>query len=294
MSSRKQFQCPHCRIITSNQLSVSIHINMKHEKKRWFKCDICSSMVVNLDPEFISRHYQEQHAIKKSIEKIMDECEIKDKRTIQRLKESIITKEKHPEPSSALVVSEMTHWYTCNECYVPDLYSSKIAIIKHYKDEHALVITTKQAAEECLLDDQEQIKQMIEEGRVEGGFKAAASPPLRLTIKTKTSTNHPATTPSASSGSQSSSISTSTPALQDDHTVSPEHKSRWGMNCQQNYTNLISRAAQRKFSRNSASPPPPSLSRSASSTTIFSPEFFKDEESPDAPISTNSSTLLQL
>ena len=269
---------------------------MKHEKKRWYKCDICCSMVVNLDPQFISRHYQEQHAIKKSVEKVMEECEIKEQRTIQRLKESSIGKEKNPvlEPCGALVVSEMTHWYTCNECYVPVLYSSKISIIKHYKDAHSLVITTKQATDECLLDDQEQIKQMIDEGRVEGGSGAGASPPLRLTIKTKPQINQAPTISSSSSGTKSSSIPTSTNSVKDEIAVTPEQKSRWGMTYQQNYTNLISRAAQRKFSRNSASPPPPSLSRSASSSTIFSPEFFKDEESPDAPISTKSSTSLQL
>ena len=55
------------------------------------------------------------------------------------------------------------------ECYVSILYTSQIAIIKHYKDEHEIVITAKQVTDDCLLNDQKQINQMIEEGRVEGG-----------------------------------------------------------------------------------------------------------------------------
>ena len=87
----------------------------------------------------------------------------------------------------------------------------------------------------------------------------------------------------------SSSMINSTSFGIDVPTGSTELKSKWGMSHQQNYTSLISRAAQRKFSRNSVSPPPPptSISRSASSTK-FSPDFFKDEESPDAPISFTS------
>jgi hypothetical protein len=142
-------------------------------------------MVVNLKPHSISRHYQTAHGIKKTVEEVMEECEITDERTIQRLRESRITKEQQPQHDSggALVVSEMTHWYTCNECYVSNLYSSKIALVKHYKDEHNKLLTTKEATEDCVVNDPEQIKQMLEEGRVEG-VQGPSTGTIRLTIKT--------------------------------------------------------------------------------------------------------------
>ena len=291
LSTSDKFQCPHCGIVKYDQLSVNVHINAMHEMTRWFKCDICCSMVVNLKPNYISRHYQTEHGIKKTVEEVMEECEITDERTIQRLRESRISKEHQPQDSSgALEVSEMTHWYTCNECYVSNLYSSKIAIVKHYKDEHDMVITTKQATDECLLNDQQEIQQMIEEGRVDGGSGAGSRANLRLTIKPKTYLKQQLTTSINNPIRYPPSSPISTASLKDEPMMSPEQKARWGMNYQQNYTSLISRAAQRKFSRGSTSPPPPSLSRSASSSTLFSPEFFKDEESPDAPITTNDST----
>lgn len=292
ISTSEKFQCPHCGIVKYDQLSVIVHINAMHEMTRWFKCDICCSMVVNLKPHSISRHYQTEHGIKKTVEQVMEECEITDERTIQRLRESRITKEQQQQPDStgALEVSEMTHWYTCNECYVSNLYSSKIAIVKHYKDEHDMVITTKQATDECLLNDEQQIQQMIEEGRVEGGFGAGSTANLRLTIKPKTYVKRHLTTSITNPMRHRPYEPVSTASLKDEPMMLPEQKARWGMNYQQNYTSLISRAAQRKFSRNSTSPPPPSISRSASSSTVFSPEFFKDEESPDAPITTNASS----
>ena len=63
----------------------------------------------------------------------MEECEITDERTIQRLRESRITTmdqdNKLEDASSSLEVREMTHWYTCNECYVSNMYSSKMVNI---------------------------------------------------------------------------------------------------------------------------------------------------------------------
>ena len=272
---------------------------MSSSHERWFKCDICSFR--HLNPQILSQHYRTYHnVLNKSTEKVIEDCEIKDERTFKRLQESsnvkpkcsVKEKHKHLNSNSSLTVSEMTHWYICNECYVSILYSSKIAIIKHYKDEHDMVITTKQAADDCLLDDQDHIKQMIEEGRVEGGFGAGTAANLRLTIKSKTAYNRQITSTFSNKSLNSSSMVTS-PSLRNDETFdSIEPKSKWGMNHQQNYTSLISRAAQRKFSRNSLSPPPSSIPRSASST-VFSPEFFKDEESPDAPIF-NSSTISAL
>ena len=292
MSSKEHFQCPHCRVLTPDKFGLIIHTNLVHDQeKRWFKCDICCPMVVNPNPQSISKHYKGEHGIERTVENVINECEITDERTISRLKESSITNDQSRaytfSRSSDLVVSEMTHWYICNECYVSILYSSKIALVKHYKDEHDKVITTKEATDKCLLNDQEQIKQMIEEGRVEGGSGAGTTANLRLTIKSKTYPKQNVTPILPSSNSHSSLLSNAIAPLKDESTISAEQKSRWGLGYQQNYTSLISRMAKRKFSRNTTSPPPSSVSRSASST-IFSPDFFRDEESPDAPITTNS------
>ena len=253
---------------------------------------MCCSMVVDFTPLSIIQHYQTEHEIKKTVEQVMEECVMKDEGTTHGLPESRITKEHRQQKDSGgcLEVREMTHWYICSECLVSNLYSSKIAIVKHYKDEHDIVITTKQATENCLLNDERQIQQMIEEGRVNGGSKPGITSNIRLTIKPKTYHNKQLTPSVAHPVIHSSSVPLSTASLKDEAMMSPEQKARWGVNYQQNYTSLISRAAQRKFGRNSTSPPVPLLSRSASTSTIFSPEFFKDEESPDAPISAKSST----
>ena len=258
--------------------------------ERWFMCDICSFS--HLSPQSISQHYRTKHLTYKSIEKVIDDCEIKDARTIIRLQESceIASKSsaketnKHLNCNNSLFTSEMTHWYTCNECFVSILYSSQIALIKHYKDEHGMIITS---TDDNLLNDQEHIRQMIEEGRVEGGIRAGATANFRPTIVPKSLHNHQTALNSINQNSHSSPIISSRSFGHDESSSLIEKKSKWGMSHQQNYTSLISRAAQRKFSRNSVSPPPSSISRSASSTK-FSPEFFKDEESPDAPISFTS------
>ena len=263
--------------------------------ERWFMCDICSFS--HLSPHIISQHYKTKHSEYKSIETVIDDCEIKDERTIIRLQESseiilpnsVKERHKHINSNSSLTASEMTHWYICNECYVSILYTSQIAIIKHYKDEHEIVITAKQVTDDCLINDQKQINQMIEEGRVEGGFRAGTPSNLRLSITPKTTNNRQIGSDLINKSTISSPMINSASFRTDVPTDSTELKSKWGMNHQQNYTSLISRAAQRKFGRSSVSPPPPptSISRSASSTK-FSPDFFKDEESPDAPISFTS------
>ena len=262
--------------------------------ERWFMCDICSFS--HLSPNIISQHYRTKHSTYKSIETVIDDCEIKDERTIIRLQDSseinlhnsVNEKHKHVNSNSSLTASEMTYWYICNECYVSILYTSQIAIIKHYKDEHEIVITANQVTDDCLINDQKQINQMIEEGRVEGGFRAGTPSNFRQSITPTTTNNRQIDYNLINKSTISSPMISSTSFGKDVPTYSIEPKSKWGMSHQQNYTSLISRAAQRKFSRNSVSPPPPtSISRSASSAK-FSPDFFKDEESPDAPISFTS------
>ena len=292
MMKIKAFVVIHVKPYRSTLYDFASDKMSSHE--RWFMCDICSFS--HLSPQIISQHYRTKHSVYKLVEKVIETCEIKDERTILRLQESreirpknsVKEKIKKSNSKSSLTVSEMTHWYICNECYVSILYSSQIAIIKHYKDEHGIVITAKQAADECFFNDQEHIKQMIEEGRVEGGFGAGTAANLRLTIKPKTS-NNCQIPPSINEKSLNPSGMANSPSFEkkDESIGSIEPKSKWGMNHQQNYTSLINRAARRKFSRNSVSPPPSTISRSASSTK-FSPEFFKDDESPDAPISNTS------
>ena len=301
----------------------------------------------------------------KSVETVRKDCEVTDEETKDQILrgESCIFNEKHLEEGttvkalsnnnsiSQLVVSEMSHWYTCSECYVSNLFSSKIALVKHYKDEHNKLLTTKEATEDCVVNDPEQIKQMLEEGRVEG-VQGPSTGTIRLTIKTtpfpnrknektleahnislstsqeltlsngksdydptsKWGMNHQQNYTSLISRAAQrkfgrSNISPATPialsrsdlAASQNITLSNEKSdddptSKWGMNHQQNYTSLISRAAQRKFGRSNISPATTTaLSRSesaASQNRHFSPDFFKDEEIPDAPIiSPTSSTM---
>ena len=309
MSSKDQtWQCPHSKMSTPDKLGAITHINQMHEEhKVWFKCDICLPvMVVNSSPELIVKHYKDEHSIVKSVETVRKDCEVTDEETKDQIfrGESCIFNEKHLEEGttvkalsnnnsiSQLVVSEMSHWYTCSECYVSNLFSSKIALVKHYKDEHNKLLTTRQASEDCVVNDPEQIKQMLEEGRVEG-VQGPSTGTIRLTIKTNPFLNrkndkNPEAHNISLSTSQETTLSN---GKSDDDTTS-----KWGMNHQQNYTSLISRAAQRKFGRSNISPATTTaLSRSdsaASQSRHFSPDFFKDEEIPDAPIiSPTSSTM---